>query len=54
MMDQIRYIAFVTYLKKWAYTGAEYLVFRDFKIAYDSVRREVLYNILVQISIHMK
>jgi hypothetical protein len=29
-------------------------LFIDFKKAYDSVRREVLYNILIEFGIHMK
>ena len=31
--------------KKWEYTEAMHQLFIDFKTAYDSVRREVLYNI---------
>ena len=30
------------------------MLFIDFKTAYDSVRREVLYNILNEFGIHMK
>ena len=33
--------------KKWEYNEAVYQLFIDFKKAYDSVRREVLYNILM-------
>ena len=32
--------------KKWEYNEAVHQLFIDFKKAYDSVRREVLYNIL--------
>jgi hypothetical protein len=31
--------------KKWDYNGTVHQLFIDFKKAYDSVRREVLYNI---------
>jgi hypothetical protein len=30
------------------------MLFMDFKKAYDSVRREVLYNILPEFGVHMK
>ena len=30
------------------------MFFIDFKKAYDSVRKEVLYNILIEFGIHMK
>jgi hypothetical protein len=33
--------------KKWEYNEAVHQLFIDFKTAYDSVRREVLYNILI-------
>jgi hypothetical protein len=33
--------------KKWEYNDTIHQLFIDFKIAYDSVRREVLYNILI-------
>ena len=47
--------AFVKYLKKkWEYKQAEHRLFIDFKKAYDSVRREVLYNILIEFGIPMK
>jgi hypothetical protein len=34
--------------KKWEYNEAVHQVFIDLKKAYDSVRREVLYNILIE------
>jgi sorting nexin-29 len=40
--------------KKFEYTGTVYQLFVDFKKAYDSVRREVLYNILIESGIPMK
>ena len=40
--------------KKWEYNEAEHQLFTDFKKAYDSVRREVLYNILMEFGIPMK
>ena len=43
----IIYSAFVKYLKKWEYNEAVHRLFIDFKKVYDSVRREVLYNILI-------
>jgi len=47
---QFIYSAFVTYLrKKWEYNEAVY-----FKKAYDTVRREVLYNILIEFGIPIK
>jgi len=51
----IIYSAFVKYLKKkWEYNRAVYQLFIDFKKAYDSVRREALYNILIECGIPMK
>jgi hypothetical protein len=48
----IIYSASVKYLrKKWKYNGARHQLFIDFKKAYDSVRREVLYNILIEFGI---
>jgi hypothetical protein len=35
--------------KKWEYNKTVYQLFVDFKKAYDSVRREVLYNILIRV-----
>ena len=37
--------------KKWEYNAAVYQLFIDFKKAYDSVRREVFYNILMEFGI---
>jgi hypothetical protein len=48
------YSVFVTYLKKWEYNEAVQHLFIDFKKAYDSFRREVLYNILIEYGIRMK
>jgi hypothetical protein len=33
--------------KKWEYSETVHHLFVDFKKAYDSIRREVLYNILI-------
>ena len=40
--------------KKWEYNEAVLQLFIDFKKAYDSVRRKVLYNILIEFHIPMK
>ena len=40
--------------KKWEYNKAVHKLFIDFKKALDSVRRELLYNILIEIGILMK
>ena len=40
--------------KKREYKEAVHQLFIDCKKAYDSVRRKVLYNILVEFGIHMK
>jgi sorting nexin-29 len=52
-MDQIFYIR-QTLEKKWEYNGTVHQLFIDFKKAYDSVRREVLYNILLEFGIPKK
>jgi len=39
--------------KKWEYNEAVHQLFIDFKKAYDSVRREALYNILIEFGIPM-
>ena len=41
-------------MRKWKYNGALHLLFIDFKKAYDSVRKEVLCNILIEFGITMK
>ena len=47
--------AFIKYLgKKWEHNEAVHQLSIDFKKAYDSVRREVLYNILFEFGIPMK
>jgi hypothetical protein len=52
----IRFFAFVRYCrrKKWEYNETVHQLFVDFKKAYDSVRREALYNILIDFRIPMK
>ena len=40
--------------KKWEYNEAVHHLFIEFKYAYDSVRREVLYNILMEFGIPKK
>jgi hypothetical protein len=51
--DQIFYIRQIL-KKKWQYNGTVHQLFIDFKNAYDSVRREALYNILIDFGIHRK
>jgi chorismate mutase len=50
----IIYSAFVKYLKKWEYIKAMDHLCMDFKKAYDSFRREVLYNIFIEFGIPLK
>jgi hypothetical protein len=40
--------------KKWEYNETVHQLFVDFKKAYDSVRREVLYNMITEFGVHMK
>jgi hypothetical protein len=51
--DQIFYIRQILE-KKWEYNGKVYQLFIDFKKAYDSARREVLYSILIEFGIPRK
>jgi hypothetical protein len=51
--DQIFYIHQIRE-KKWEYNGTVHQLFIDFKKAYDSVRREALYNILIEFGISRK
>jgi hypothetical protein len=53
IMDQllISFIAFVRYWRKYGSTMRH--LFVDFKKAYDSVRREVLYSILIEFGVPM-
>jgi hypothetical protein len=39
---------------KWEYNGTVHQLFVDLKKAYDSVRREVFYNILIELETPMK
>ena len=47
----IIYSAIIKYEKIWEYNEAMHKLFVDFKASYDSVRREVLYNILIDFGI---
>ena len=40
--------------KKWEYNGTIHQLFIDFKKAYDSIKSEVLYNILTEFGIPKK
>ena len=40
--------------KKWEHNEAVHQLFIDFRKAYDSVRREALYNILIEFGIPIK
>jgi hypothetical protein len=40
--------------EKWEYNGTVNQLFIDFKKAYDSIKREVLYNILLEFGIPKK
>jgi sorting nexin-29 len=51
--DQIFYIRQILE-KKWEYNGTVHQLFIDFKKAYDSVKAEVLYNILLEFGIPKK
>jgi hypothetical protein len=50
----IRFSAFVRYWRKMGVLWDSTSAIHRFKIAYDSVRREVLYNILIGFGIPMK
>jgi hypothetical protein len=50
MTDQIFSIHHILE-KKWEYNGTVHKLFTEFKKAFDSIRREVLYNILIEFEI---
>jgi hypothetical protein len=55
--DQLRvkFFPFVrNWRKKWGYNETVHELFTDFKKAYDSVRRKVVYKILIQFEVPMK
>jgi hypothetical protein len=51
--DQILYIRQILE-KKWEYNGTVHQIFIDFKKAYDSIKREVIYNILLEFGVPKK
>jgi hypothetical protein len=53
VMDQIFYIRPILE-KKWEYNGMVHQLFIDFKKACDSIKTEVLYNILLEFSVPKK
>ena len=46
--NQLLYIYIYIYITKWEHNEAVHQLFIDFKKAYDSDRRETLYNILIK------
>jgi hypothetical protein len=50
----IRNSVFVRYWRKWKYNVTVHQLFIDFKKTYDSVRREVLCNIIIEFGIEIK
>jgi hypothetical protein len=48
------FFAFIRYWRKWEYNETAHQLFTNFKKAYDSVWREVVYNILIEFSVPMK
>jgi hypothetical protein len=51
----IRFSAFIRYWREeWEYNETVHQQFIDFKKAHDSVRGEVLYNILIEFGVPMK
>jgi hypothetical protein len=50
----IRFFAFIRSRDKWEYNETIHQLFIDFKKAYESVRREVLYNIHIDFGVPMK
>jgi hypothetical protein len=52
-MDQIFYIRHILE-KKWEYNGTVHQFFIDLKKAYDSIKTEILYSILLEFGIPKK
>jgi hypothetical protein len=50
----IRFSAFLRYWRKWEYNDTVHQLFITLKKSYDSVRREVLYNILIEFGVPTK
>ena len=54
LTQKVIYSAFVKYLRQNGNNEAVHRLFIDLKKAYDSLRREVLYNNLIELGIPMK
>jgi hypothetical protein len=56
VIDQvlIRVLEFIRYWRKWEYIETVHQLFVDFKNVYDSIRRRVSYNILIEFGVSMK
>jgi len=50
----VYFVFFKCLKKKWEYSEAVHHLFINLKIAYHSVRREVLYNFLIEFDVAMK
>jgi hypothetical protein len=50
----ICFFAFLKYWGEWEYNERVHQLFIDFKKAYNSVSREVLYNILIEFGVPLK
>jgi hypothetical protein len=50
----IRFSAFIRYWTKMEYNKTVHQLFIDFKKTYDSVRKGILYNILIEFGVPMK
>jgi hypothetical protein len=50
----LKMFAFIRHWRKMWHSNTVHQLFINFKKAYDSVTREVLYNILIEFGVHIK